>query len=69
MLCTLPLFLHQARGFQDLQVLGYGGPAHGKTAGQLADGPRAAPQEVQHGLARGIGEGGEHRLMVSHDLR
>ena len=63
------VFVHQARGFQDLQMLRDRGPAYRKAAGQFADGQRAAPQQVQHGLARGIGESRQHRLMVSHDLR
>lgn len=66
---TPALLLHQARGFQDLQVLRDRGPAHGKAIGQFADGQRAAPQQVQHGLASGIGESGQQRLTVSHDLR
>jgi len=66
---TLALFLHQARGFQNLQVLRDRGPAHREAIGQFADGQRAAPQQVQHGLASRIGEGGQQRLTVSHDLR
>jgi len=66
---ALALFFHQARGFQDLQVLRDRGPAYRKVAGQFADGQSAAPQQVQHGLARGIGERCQHRLTVSHDLR
>ena len=66
---TLALFFDQTRGFQDLQVLRDRGPAYRKAVGQFADRQRAAPQQVQHGLASGIGEGGQHRLTVSHDLR
>jgi len=69
MLRALPVFLHQARGLQDLQVLRDGGPADGQAVSQFADGQRAPPQQVQDGLARGIGECGQNGLMVSHDLR
>jgi len=66
---TLALFFDQARGLQDLQVLRYRGPAYRKAVGQFAYGQRAPPQQVQHRLASGIGERGQHRPMVSHDLR
>ena len=66
---TLALFLHQARRFQYLQMLGDGRAAYGKLVGQLAHGQGAPAQQVQHGLARGIGKSREHRLTVTHDLR
>ena len=63
------IFLHQPGGFQDLQVLRDSGTANRKTVGQFANAQCAFTQQVQQGLAGGIGEGGEDRLMVSHDLR
>jgi hypothetical protein len=41
-----PLFLHQANRFEDLEVLGDGGPADGKTAGEFADGRGPLPEQV-----------------------
>lgn len=64
-----PLFFQQARGFQDLQVLRYRGPAYGQLAGQFAYGGRPAPQEINYGLAGGVGQNAEHLHSVSHDLR
>lgn len=64
-----PLFLHQASEFEYLEVLRDGGTADRKAAGELADGGRPAPEQVDEGLTGGIGERTEHLPSVSHTLR
>jgi hypothetical protein len=63
------LFFQQARGLEDLQVLRYGRPAYWKLAGQFTDRRRAAAQQIDDGLAGGVGERAEHLRSVSHTLR
>jgi hypothetical protein len=57
---------HEASVFQDAQMLGHRGPAHGKCAGQLADrlGPPAQPEE--DGAPRAVAQGVELGLIVSN---
>lgn len=51
------LLFDQLRGAEDLQVLGDGGTADGEAIGEVADGGGSFAQEVENGLARGVGEG------------
>ena len=45
------------------------GAADGKAAGELADGGWAAAQQIEDGLARGIGERAQQLPLVGHTLR
>ncbi len=58
---------YQARGLEHLQVLGHRRAADRQVRGQIADRRRPLAQQVQHGLARGIGKGSQQLLSVSHD--
>lgn len=64
-----PLFLHEASEFEHLEVLRDGGTADRKAAGELADGGRPAPEQVDDRLTGGVGERAEHLPSVSHTLR
>jgi hypothetical protein len=57
---------HEAGVFQDAEMLGNGGPAHRKCAGQLADrlGPAAQPPEDR--TARAVAQRIELRMIVSN---
>ena len=63
-----PFFVHQARGLQHLQMLRHCGTADRKLARELADRGWPPAQQVQDGLAGGIGEGRQQLLFVSHYL-
>ena len=64
-----PVFLDQAGGLQDLQVLRHSRTADRQTAGEFTDRRRLAAEQVEHGLARRIGERPHHLPSVSHTLR
>jgi len=63
-----PFLVHQARGLQHLQMLRHRGAADRKLVRELADRGCPPAQQVQDGLAGGIGEGRQEPLFVSHDL-
>ena len=64
-----PLFLNEAHELEHLEVLRDGGTADRKAAGELADGGRPAPEQMDEGLTGRIGERAEHLPSVSHTLR
>jgi len=45
--------------FEDFEVAGDGGHAHGEGRGEFSDGGLAGGEAREDGAARGIGEGGE----------
>lgn len=50
---------HETRSEQNGQVLGNGGTAHGKVAGEGIHGDFATSEKVEEGTAGGIGDGVE----------
>jgi hypothetical protein len=56
MASATPFFLHQADGFQHLQMLRYGGTADRKLGSQIADRGRPLSQQVENSLAGRIRE-------------
>ena len=63
-----PFLFHQARRLQYLEMLRYGRTADWKLAGQLPDGRRTPPQQLENGLAGRIGESRQALPSVSHNL-
>jgi len=63
-----PFLVHQACGLQHLQMLRHCGTADRKLARELADCGCPPAQQVQDGLAGGIGKRRQQFLFVSHDL-
>jgi len=59
----------QAGRLEYLQMLRHSRTADRKPARQLSDRESPVPQQVQNGLACGIGESAEHPRTVSHALR
>jgi len=65
---AMPFLVDQSGGFQDLQMLRYGGTAHGKPSGEFADGGRALSKQLENSLASWVRERGQQFGLVSHGL-
>ncbi len=68
MASSTPFFLHQADGFQHLQMLRDGRPADGKLGSQFTHRGRPLSQQVENSLAGRIREGAQQLPSVSHTL-
>jgi hypothetical protein len=58
----------QAGGFEDAQMLGYGGKGHGERRGKVFYGAFPLREAGQDGAARGVGEGPKGRIQAGSGI-